>query len=293
MVVNSIPVTFPWMLAIAPSGDLGYVTHGAFTNGVDVINTATNSVVTNIPLPVDVTINAAVTPNGAFVYVTCFSFLTGSKLAVIDTATNSVVAIVPLPQLFAPGIAITPNGAFAYVANIGGANDVSVIDTSSNTEIARVPVAPGPFGVAVTPDGAFVYVTCSFDNRVFVISTATNTLFDFVSVGNRPQGIAFGRKPDDPPPPVDPIEALTDQVEALIASGAFTQDQGDGLLDKIHELSAKLDAEQTGAACNQLSSFVNQVNAFISNGTLSGAQGQVLLDAANSLASKSGCSISG
>ena len=63
-----------------------------------------------------------------------------------------------------------------------------------------------------------------------------------------------------------------------------------GLLDKIHEISAKIDAGQTNSACNQLSGFINQVNAFISNGTLTPAQGQPLIDTANVLKTKLGCS---
>src|SRR6185436_17695281 len=182
----------------------------------DVINTATNTVVTNIPVPADVTLAAAVTPNGAFVYVTCLSFTTGSKLAVIDTATNTVVSIVPLPATFAPGVTITPDGAFAYVANNGGGvccvtpgpSSVSVIDTASNTEIARVPVG-SPTAIAVTPNGAFVYVTNVTNNTVFVMSTATNTFVNSVPVGNFAQAIAFGTFIPEPPP-IDPIDALTD-----------------------------------------------------------------------------------
>lgn len=78
-------------------------------------------------------------------------------------------------------------------------------------------------------------------------------------------------------------------MEALIANGALTQEQGAGLLDKIQEINAKLDAGHTGAACNQLSGFINQVNGFINNGTLTPAQGQPLLDTANALKSNSGC----
>ena len=263
-VVTTIPISLPFMLTIASSGNLGYVTHGTFIKGVTVINTATNSIVTNIPVPADVAISAAVTPNGAFVYVTCLSFSTGSKLAVIDAATNTVAAIVPLPATFAPGVAITPDGAFAYVANNGGGvccgggpgpSSVSVIDTASNTEIANVPVG-SPNGIAVTPDGAFVYVTNLSNNSVSIMRTATNTVVAAVPVGNFPQSIAFGTLTETPPP-IDPIESLIDQLEALIASGALTQDQGAGLLDKIQEASAKFDAGQTGAACNQWSSFIN------------------------------------
>ena len=56
-------------------------------------------------------------------------------------------------------MAITPDGAFAYVANFNS-HDVSVIDTSTNTEVLpRIPVGTSPADVAITPDGAFASVT--------------------------------------------------------------------------------------------------------------------------------------
>jgi len=293
-VVTTIPASFPLKLAISPIGNLGYVTHGAFINGVDVINTATNTVVTNIPVPADVTIEAAVTPNGAFVYVTCLSFSTGSKLAVIDAATNTVVAIVPLPGGFSPGVAITPNGAFAYVANNGGGtccgggggvSSVSVIDTASNTEIANVPVG-SPNGIAVTPDGAVVYVSDISNNTVSIIRTSFNLVVASVAVGNFPQGIAFGTLEEEPEVT---IESLIAQVEALITGGTLTQNQRDGLIDKLEEAGAKIDAGQTSAACNQLSAFINQVQGLINNGSLTTAQGQALINAANSIKTNLGC----
>ena len=48
-------------------------------------------------------------------------------------------------------MAITPDGAFAYVTN-AGSNNVSVIDTSTNTEVLpRISVGNGPRSVAITP----------------------------------------------------------------------------------------------------------------------------------------------
>jgi YVTN family beta-propeller protein len=286
------------MLAIAPSGNLGYITHAASANGVDVMNTATNTVFTNIPIPVNVTIAAAVTPNAAFVYVTCLSFSTSSSsLAVIETATNSLAALVPLPATFAAGVAIAPNGARAYVANNGsgvccgggfaGPSSVSVIDTASNTAIATIP-AGSPTAIAVTPDGAFVYLTDAIAHNVSVISTATNTVVATVPVGTVPQGIAFGILQPEPPPP-NPLDSLFTQVNALITGGTLTQEQGAGLLDKLNQIRAKIDAGQTGSACNQVSALINQVNGLINNGTLTSSQGQALLNAANALKTKLGC----
>ncbi len=60
---------------------------------------------------------------------------------------------------------------FDYVAN-SSAGTVSVIDTTSNTVVATVPVGNTPVGVAVSPDGKFAYVTNE-------ISSDRGRLFDF------------------------------------------------------------------------------------------------------------------
>ena len=64
---------------------------------------------------------------------------------------------------------------FAYVTN-EHSNNVSVIDTATNTLVATIPVGTIPFAVAVTPDGTHVYVTNDGSNNVSVIGTATNTV---------------------------------------------------------------------------------------------------------------------
>lgn len=48
-----------------------------------------------------------------------------------------------------------------------------------------------------------------------------------------------------------------DQVQAHVA-----------VLKTAEQVIAKLDADQTGAACNQLDAFISQVNGFISSGAL-------------------------
>src|SRR5262249_44597012 len=60
------------------------------------------------------------------------------------------------------GLVISPRqGGFAFTAN-GGTDDVSVIDVrraiagDAGAEVARIPVAVGPWGLAVSPDGRLV-----------------------------------------------------------------------------------------------------------------------------------------
>ena len=72
---------------------------------MSVINTATNTVVATVAVGTDPAW-VAITPNGAFAYVTNIG---SNNVSVINTATNTVVATVtvgtnPL------GVAITPNG---------------------------------------------------------------------------------------------------------------------------------------------------------------------------------------
>src|SRR5215510_8188845 len=63
----------------------------------------------------------------------------------------------------------------AYVTNFGD-NTVSVIDSTTNTVTATIPVGSNPVGVAVTPNGASAYVANGTSNDVSVLATASNTV---------------------------------------------------------------------------------------------------------------------
>jgi len=81
----------------------------------------------------------------------------------------------------------------AYITNLD-ASTVSVIDTTSNTVTATIPVGSGPLGVAVTPDGSTVYVANEAQGTVAgtvsVIATASNTVTATIPGFSEP--IAFG-----------------------------------------------------------------------------------------------------
>lgn len=114
------------------------------------------------------------------------AFLNGSSDGVYSTVVQLAgtrIATIPLGD-FAEGVAINPAGTRVYVAN---GNNVSVIDTASNTVIATVAMGTtayaNPIGVAVNPAGTRAYVTNSSESTVSVIDTATNTVIANVSVG--------------------------------------------------------------------------------------------------------------
>ncbi len=83
-------------------------------------------------------------------------------------------------HLLLPGIVFA--APFAYIPN-SSSNNVSVIDTATNTVTATVTVGAFPVGVAVNPAGPRVYVANGDSANVSVIDTETNTVTATVDGG--------------------------------------------------------------------------------------------------------------
>lgn len=78
----------------------------------------------------------------------------------------------------------------AYITN-AGSNTVSVLNTSSNSVTATIPVGPNPVSVAVSPSGSRAYVTNAGSNSVSVIDTSALTVIQNVTVGGNPVSVAI------------------------------------------------------------------------------------------------------
>lgn len=157
---------------------------------VGVIDTATNKVVTTIPVGT-IARGVAVSPNGSRVYVTTEG--PDNNLKVIDAASNNIVATVTAGP-FPSGLAISPDGKKAYVTI--GDNTISEIDTATNKKAATIPVGIYPFAVAFTPDGKRAYVAnadlgSANPSTVSVIDTALKKVVSTITVGVNPVGIAI------------------------------------------------------------------------------------------------------
>jgi PGF-pre-PGF domain-containing protein len=87
------------------------------------------------------------------------------------------------------GAAAEPVAHYAYITNYQSGN-VSIINMTTDTVTATVPVEGFPVGVAASPDGRKVYVANSDSENVSVIDTATNTVIATVNVGSLPWGVA-------------------------------------------------------------------------------------------------------
>src|SRR5579863_2821004 len=127
LVVATIPIgglSYPF--GITPDQAHIYVAVG---NAVDVIDTATNSLVGTITGVGPEANSVTITPNGLFGYVANGS-TSADSVSVFSTTTNQVVATVQTG--FPVGnVSVTPNGALAYASGTG--STIAVINTNTNT----------------------------------------------------------------------------------------------------------------------------------------------------------------
>jgi len=158
----------PNSIAFTPDGAFAYLPF--FSTFVSVFDTATQTEVATVPSG-PLSNFAAVSPDGAFTYVTNFQ---GNSVSVIDTTTNSVVATVPV-GVHPREVAFTPDGAFAYVTNNDGST-LSVIDTVTQTVVSTLPIAR-PWGIVIgrLPNVAPVLASDNASVTVNEGQTAANT----------------------------------------------------------------------------------------------------------------------
>jgi YVTN family beta-propeller protein len=112
-------------------------------------------------------------------------FVFGSR-SQLSNALPALYAGLILLLVFAPHARATQS---AYITN-SASHNVSVINTTTNTVTATIPVGPNPTGVAVHPAGTRVYVVNQSGDSVSVVDTAANTVITTVPVGSFPTGVA-------------------------------------------------------------------------------------------------------
>ncbi|WP_225827688.1 YncE family protein [Streptomyces naphthomycinicus] len=139
-----------------------YVTHPDF-NSVSVIDRATNGVIATIPVRQQPTGVAVDAPRHR-VYVANSE---SSTVSVIDIATGGVADI----NVAAGPIGVTVDSqGMAYVTQFDGT--VKVIDATSSSVSATIPVGSQPEGLAFEPHSNRVYVANSGDGTVSAIDLA-------------------------------------------------------------------------------------------------------------------------
>ncbi len=141
----------------------------------------------------------SLTPDGSKLYVSQFMTSSTNRISVLNTTTMSVIKTINVWTM-PHGMRMNHAGTRLYVANMMSDN-ISVIDVSSDSVIATVPVAYDaiPFGptkympmeVAVSPNDSLFMVTCSEWGEVRMFNAATNALVDSFRVGTQPWHLQF------------------------------------------------------------------------------------------------------
>ena len=187
----TIPVSrVPGESAITPDGNRLFVLHQHGTGipnqcPVEVIDTATNQIITTVIIPGHWAKEILFTPDGRFAYIANFS---NDTVDVIDTTTYGVTSI---PVGDGPRrLCMSATGDRVYVTNYNGGS-VSVINTATQQLIATIPVGLSPEGIGITPNGQEVYAGNLRTDNVSVINTATLTVVATIPTGDRPQRVVF------------------------------------------------------------------------------------------------------
>ncbi|WP_439698405.1 gliding motility-associated C-terminal domain-containing protein [Mucilaginibacter sp. AW1-7] len=141
------------------------------TANISVLNTATNKVVTTIPVGKEPW-GVSVSPDDSKVYV---SNLASNSVSVIDARTNVVVSTISV-GVNPTGIAVSPDGSRVAVAVTNGngntISDVAIIDGATNSIIKVVPFSYPVQAVAFSPDGSKMYVT-NGNGQIAVVNSST------------------------------------------------------------------------------------------------------------------------
>jgi YVTN family beta-propeller protein len=191
-------------IAVTPDGSKVYVVGNSgqctlISQGcAAVIDAATNKVTDLISCPN--CYGVAVSPDGSKYYATN---VTGCCVSVFDTATNTQLRGLPTSHRANLGIAASPDGKRLYVAGIaqliGSTPAITVIDLTTGTEIASIPLNSNPRGIAVSPGSGKVYVATNGTSPIpvqrpsilLVIDTVTNKVIRRIPVGDLPEGVAI------------------------------------------------------------------------------------------------------
>jgi YVTN family beta-propeller protein len=108
----------------------------------------------------------------------------------IDSATGKILHVWNTNQERSHMIVATPNEMKFYVTNTVSGS-VSIIDRSSG-EVKVVKTGPGTEGIAISPDGKEVWAASRLDDKISIISTATDAIVAaFPSGGKGPKRMDF------------------------------------------------------------------------------------------------------
>ena len=190
-VVDRIPLpggSRPYGIAVTPDGKTAYVTNFVLTPAELYAVDLTSKKVVATFISGAYAARIRMKPDGTQAWYTSFF---DNSVTVIDVVSNTLgVRIANIVNAW--DLKFNPTGTRAYVSGpIGSGDLVSVIDTSTYTVIAKIPVGINPRSLIVTPSGRHVFVANHGADTIMQIDTATNKVVRTITVGKNPTGFRF------------------------------------------------------------------------------------------------------
>jgi serine/threonine-protein kinase len=156
---------------------------GANENVVDVIDTASKTLIGKIPVPANPHW-VAFDKNGRFYTTDHMS----AKVTVVNAANNAIITEIEVGET-PHSEAISPDGSRLAVTSFDG-NVVYLINTATDKEAATIPVGRNPLDIAYSPDGRYLFTADNLGNTVTVIDTADNHVIAEIPTGRAPTSIS-------------------------------------------------------------------------------------------------------
>jgi DNA-binding beta-propeller fold protein YncE len=117
-----------------------------------------------------------VSPDGKFLFMTTGHGFPDGKLWKYELGPDTLVAPGILLGKFPASLDLTPDGAYSFSANFNlhgemVPSSISVVQTSTMTEVAQIETCTMPHGSRIDPSGAFHYSGCMMDDQLVEIDT--------------------------------------------------------------------------------------------------------------------------
>jgi YVTN family beta-propeller protein len=162
-------------IAVSPDGATAVVAN-AEDNHTSILDIASGTNLVNLPTsqrPAEV----AISPDGQRAFVTSIAGTDRIHFIDLDGANSSVTGSLVAGQMgsilytynVVSGIAVSPDGNI-LAACISFDDELLLVDTATQSEIARVPVGDFPIRVAFSADGNLAFVTHSFSDDLYIVS---------------------------------------------------------------------------------------------------------------------------
>jgi DNA-binding beta-propeller fold protein YncE len=117
-----------------------------------------------------------VSPDGRFLFMTTGHGFPDGKLWKYELGPDTLAGPSILLGKFPASLDITPDGQYSFSANFNlhgemVPSSISVVQTSTMTEVAQIETCTMPHGSRIEPSGAFQYSGCMMDDQLVEIDT--------------------------------------------------------------------------------------------------------------------------